>query len=233
LAQEPNSWPTLLLSTGIPGPAFTSLRHYSVAQIMSWAFMRMTSRVEDLAYCLLGLFDVGIPLLYREGERASRKLQEEIMRISDDELIFVWTTDPREEAMAVKKLQENIAIGMNDKSVYAIPNKTTGAGNLFVPRPSCHVHGARMLKEPIFNRQPYSLTNKGLRISAMLLRENKEENGTGIIPLDCTTDGRSYVAMRVAKTFGGKVVRSGCVVMDGEVNVEKTSHSLLQVLCGN
>lgn len=50
--------------TGIPGPAFISLRHYSVAQIISWASMRMTSRVEDLAYCLLGLFDVGIPLLY-------------------------------------------------------------------------------------------------------------------------------------------------------------------------
>jgi hypothetical protein len=35
--------------------------------------------------------------------------------------------------MAVKKLQENIAISMNDESVYAIPNEATGAGNLFNP----------------------------------------------------------------------------------------------------
>jgi hypothetical protein len=140
-------------ATGIPGPAFTSLRHYSIAQIMSWASMRRTSRVEDLAYCL---FDVGIPLLYGEGERAFRRLWEETMRIPDDESIFVWTTNLREEAMAVKKLQENIAISMNDESVYAIPNETIGAGNLFAPRPICFAHGARMLKEPIFYRPPYS-----------------------------------------------------------------------------
>jgi hypothetical protein len=90
-----------------------------------------------------------------------------------------------------------------------------------------------MLRKPIFDRPPYSLTNKGLRISAIPLGENEEENGTAIIPLNCTMDGRSYVAMRVAKTFSGKVVRSGCVVIDDEVNVEETSHSLLQVLHSN
>jgi hypothetical protein len=80
----------------------------------------------------------------------------------------------------IKKLQENIAIGMNDESVYAISNETTGAGNIFTPRPSCFAHGARMLKEPIVDRPPCSLTNKGLRKSAMLLRENEEENGIAI-----------------------------------------------------
>lgn len=64
----------------------------------------------------------------------------------------------------------------------------------------------------------------------MLLAENEEESGTAIIPLNCTMDGRSYVAMRVVKTFGGKVVRSGCIVMDGGVNVEETGHSLSQVI---
>jgi hypothetical protein len=165
----------IIAVTGIPGPAFTSLRYYSVAQIMSWASMRRTSRVEDLAYCLLGLFDVGMPLLYGEGERAFRRLQEEIMRISDDESIFVWTIDPREEAIAVQKLQEDIhiAVGTDRNSIYVVPNETTGAGNLFAPRPSCFAHCARMLKDPIFNRPPYSLTNKGLRISALLVGENE------------------------------------------------------------
>jgi len=217
-------------ATGIPGPAFISLRQYCVAQIMSWASMRRTSRVEDLAYCLLGLFDVGIPLLYGEGERAFRRLQEEIMRNSDDESIFVWTIDPREEVMAVKKLQESIAIGMNNQSLYAVPNEITGAGNLFAPRPSCFAHGASILRDPIFWRPPYSLTNKGLRISAMLLGENAEEESKAMIPLNCTMDGRSPIAMCVARTLGGCIVRSGCVVMGTEVNVKGNDYNLLQAM---
>lgn len=37
---------------------------------MSWAANRSTTRPEDVAYCLLGLFDTTMPLLYDEGERA-------------------------------------------------------------------------------------------------------------------------------------------------------------------
>jgi hypothetical protein len=42
------------------------LRGVSVAQRMSWASKRETTRVEDLAYCLMGLFDVFMPMLYGE-----------------------------------------------------------------------------------------------------------------------------------------------------------------------
>ena len=42
----------------------------SVAMKMSWASKRQTSRTEDAAYCLLGLFDVNMPLLYGEGQKA-------------------------------------------------------------------------------------------------------------------------------------------------------------------
>ena len=47
----------------------------SVAQRMSWASERETSRSEDLAYCLLGLFGVNMPLLYGEGTKAFLRLQ--------------------------------------------------------------------------------------------------------------------------------------------------------------
>ena len=44
---------------------------YSVATRMSWAGQRSTTREEDMAYSLLGIFDVNMPLLYSEGgERA-------------------------------------------------------------------------------------------------------------------------------------------------------------------
>ncbi|KAI0457300.1 HET-domain-containing protein [Xylaria acuta] len=45
----------------------------------------------DIAYCLLGLFNVNMPLLYGEGAMAFVRLQEEIMKVSDDHSIFAWT----------------------------------------------------------------------------------------------------------------------------------------------
>lgn len=62
----------------------------SVAQIMSWAADRQTTRVEDRAYSLLGLFGVSMPMLYGEGEKAFRRLQLEIIRESNDYSIFAW-----------------------------------------------------------------------------------------------------------------------------------------------
>ncbi|RSM17562.1 hypothetical protein CDV31_003639 [Fusarium ambrosium] len=62
----------------------------SAAQRMSWAADRRTTRREDLAYCLMGIFSINMPLLYGEGERAFIRLQEEIMRVSDDHSLFAW-----------------------------------------------------------------------------------------------------------------------------------------------
>lgn len=63
----------------------------SIAKKMSWAARRETTRVEDIAYCLLGLFDVNMPLLYGEGSKAFIRLQEEIIKTSNDHTIFCWS----------------------------------------------------------------------------------------------------------------------------------------------
>lgn len=69
-------------------------REASVATKMSWASKRQTSRVEDTAYCLLGLFSVNMPLLYGEGRKAFIRLQHEIIKQTNDDSIFAWTSDP-------------------------------------------------------------------------------------------------------------------------------------------
>lgn len=54
-----------------------------------------------MAYCMLGIFSINMPLLYGEGSKAFIRLQEEIIRTSNDHTIFCWTwTDlvPREWA---------------------------------------------------------------------------------------------------------------------------------------
>lgn len=62
----------------------------SVAQRMSWAARRETTRVEDQAYCLLGLFGVHMPTIYGEGRNAFVRLQEEIIKTIPDQSIFAW-----------------------------------------------------------------------------------------------------------------------------------------------
>jgi len=71
-------------------PRIAPLNNYSVSQRMSWASRRSTTRVEDMAYCLLGIFEVNMPLLYGEGSRAFFRLQEEIIRKTPDETIYCW-----------------------------------------------------------------------------------------------------------------------------------------------
>ncbi|KAM3419661.1 hypothetical protein BST61_g2994 [Cercospora zeina] len=62
-----------------------------IARRMSWAAHRTTTRDGDLAYCLLGLFEVNMPLLYSEGAvKAFTRLQMKILSTSTDESIFAW-----------------------------------------------------------------------------------------------------------------------------------------------
>jgi hypothetical protein len=97
-----NSWDSigsrehwsLILSklTGIPDIFLKAndLLSASVAQKMSWASHRKTTRKEDMAYCLLGLFDINMPLLYGEGENAFLRLQEAIAVSTTDHSLFAW-----------------------------------------------------------------------------------------------------------------------------------------------
>ena len=63
----------------------------SVAQRMSWAAGRVTTRKEDRAYSLMGIFGVTMPVIYGEGgEQAFFRLQREIINICPDQSIFAW-----------------------------------------------------------------------------------------------------------------------------------------------
>lgn len=84
-------------TTGIPCDLLLGhkgMECFSIAQRMAWASKRQTTRVEDTAYCLLGLCDINMPLLYGEGVKAFRRLQEEIIKQTDDQSLFAWTVEP-------------------------------------------------------------------------------------------------------------------------------------------
>ncbi|PIL36600.1 hypothetical protein GSI_00289 [Ganoderma sinense ZZ0214-1] len=67
-----------------------ALSDESVAERMRWAARRETTRVEDEAYSLLGIFEITMPTLYGEGRHAFRRLQEEILRRIPDQSLFAW-----------------------------------------------------------------------------------------------------------------------------------------------
>jgi hypothetical protein len=84
---------TISRYTGISAPVLlgADFRRERVAERMRWASKRSTTRVEDMAYCLMGLFDVNMPLLYGEGERAFIRLQQEIIKTENDRTLFCWS----------------------------------------------------------------------------------------------------------------------------------------------
>ncbi|KAL4070100.1 hypothetical protein V8B97DRAFT_2047969 [Scleroderma yunnanense] len=82
--EEITQVPSYILTDGL------STYRPCIAQIMSWAADRKTTRVKDRAYSLLGLLDVNMPMLYGEGNRAFQRLQLEIIRVSDDQSISAW-----------------------------------------------------------------------------------------------------------------------------------------------
>jgi hypothetical protein len=129
--------------TGISGLVLVSQQSFldcSVAQRMSWASQRQTTRVEDLAYCLIGLFNTNIPLLYGEGSKAFLRLQQAIIRQTDDETIFAWT-------------------GVGE-----------GGSGLLAPSPANFVDSAIIGQDMRRrDRPPYEETNRGLSIECQLL----------------------------------------------------------------
>jgi hypothetical protein len=73
-------------------------RAASLGQKMSWLAERQTTFIEDLAYCMLGIFGVFLEPRYGQGGREFTRLQMEIVKTWDknrpfDETLFAWSTD--------------------------------------------------------------------------------------------------------------------------------------------
>lgn len=115
----------------------------SVSRRMSWASSRITTRTEDLAYCLLGIFDINMPLLYGEGSKSFIRLQEEIMKVSDDQTLFAWEPARRPYIMA-----------------------SSATYSPFASSPDCFLYSGHYIPDDLaIPQQHYFITNKGLSIT--------------------------------------------------------------------
>ncbi len=142
----------------------------SVAQRMSWAARRATTRTEDLAYSLMGLFGVNMPILYGEGESAFLRLQEEIIKRSDDHSIFAWGALNHSHASHPPDLDD------------FDPEDATGTVGILATSHRDFLGMEHIVASPPTRQQEeasaYTLTNKGLHISLSLTTANPSHGTT-------------------------------------------------------
>ena len=145
--------------TGIPNVGFRTaknMRFVSVGARMCWASRRVCTRAEDIAYSLLGIFNVNMPLLYGEGEyKAFLRLQLEILKDSDDESIFAWYPETSFPSN-LREIRGGLLAGSPSDFACRVLSKVQPLGI-----------ESRALREP------YTMTHKGLAIKTYVHPEEK------------------------------------------------------------
>ncbi|KAL8376059.1 hypothetical protein RB595_007259 [Gaeumannomyces hyphopodioides] len=151
----------------------------AVAERMSWASRRQTTRVEDMAYCLLGIFDIHMPLLYGEGEKAFQRLQEAILKRSNDTSIF---------CISAQHAREFGFYGADGWDVLATSPKAFDGLPDVVP-PSLFVNKR-------WSQTTFSVTNRGLLVQNAYLIPCSGNCAAGsyyVLELNCTQEvGNSW-----------------------------------------
>ncbi|KAG8836279.1 hypothetical protein FRC17_007429 [Serendipita sp. 399] len=137
-ASETFLWATIADVTGIDIEDLLNFKPglYDVGKRMGWASKRVTTRIEDMAYCLIGIFGVNLSIAYGEKERAFYRLQVEILQNSNSKALFDW---------------------QGDASNY---------NSMLAASPACFSKRLNLQANefPTSNRDPTTLTSAGIRI---------------------------------------------------------------------
>ncbi|KUI68076.1 Vegetative incompatibility protein HET-E-1 [Cytospora mali] len=163
-----------------------------VGKRMSWAANRKTTRVEDIAYCLLGIFGVNMPMIYGENKNAFLRLQEEIAKSTNDLTLFAWTSQdgwgvdrrPTHQSQHGKDLRGILAQS---------PAEFVGCGRLKISR------------DRIAPAKDFAMTNNGLRIETVLGSSPDKEY---VFALDCVNENsrrQERLGIYLMKTESGFV----------------------------
>jgi hypothetical protein len=138
---------------------FSSLEDYTIAQRMTWAANRRTTKEEDMAYCLLGIFNITMATIPGEGPRAFERLQLEILRRSTDHSIFAWNW-----RSGFKGTSKNEALLAPHPSYFLTRDPV-------VPLRETRAENAR-------REHPFEMTNRGLQIRLPILTDSTKPSGS-------------------------------------------------------
>ncbi|OHE96939.1 hypothetical protein CORC01_07724 [Colletotrichum orchidophilum] len=149
----------------------TLLDSKPVARRMSWASRRTTTRIEDVAYCLIGIFDVNMPMLYGEGDRAFLRLQEEIIRRSNDISIFCHAPlrpDPTILETGAEDLPRDLADLVFCDMLAKSPEAFSDSNSI------------SRIRGTLLDGREFSMTNRGIRFGRRRFFEVPEINCLGL-----------------------------------------------------
>ena len=170
------------------------VRASSVARIMSWASKRVTTRKEDIAYCLLGLFGIHMPLLYGEGDRSFIRLQEEILKQSSDQSLFAW----------------NPTMEMSSTSSFC---------GILAPSPLCFSKSKDIWVLPEHWNTESTLTNRGVRLRMPFISDHSRGSLLGILCCNSSSHPKAqfiaielYIASHLFEDLGHLVRQSNDVI---------------------
>ena len=184
--------------TGISMQYLLSPEAACVAVKFSWVSHRKTSRTEDMAYCLLGLLDVNLPLLYGEGSKAFLRLQFEIVRNSSDESIFAWSDN-----------------GLDSGSIFArSPKAFAQCGNVVEA------------SFPQHEKDPYNLCNRGLAMQVPHFQHNADYFSSSVlctqtVALQCAYAGaeRDPICITLVRKSKRQWARRGNLCGEGKASL--------------
>lgn len=140
----------------------------------------------------MGIFGINMPVLYGEGEAAFIRLQEEIIRVSDDATIFAWRSSSQSDRLTSGLLARSPEDFL-DSAAY---------------RPYVYRHNL-----------PHNLSSRGLYVQVFLKKDFKD--GEFMAMLNCRlADGRGPLQICLSKT-DHQTTRIKCDQLwlgDGSVN---------------
>jgi hypothetical protein len=118
-----------------PGPG-------NVAEKMGWAARRITSRGEDRAYSLMGLFGVSLSTAYGEGlDQAFSRLIEAIIQVSNNPDVLNWAGEPAATSHPTRMIPSS---------------------------PDCYLNHPKL--STVNSPQSLVLTNRGLQLKLLVVR---------------------------------------------------------------
>ncbi|KAJ4258867.1 hypothetical protein NW762_007954 [Fusarium torreyae] len=174
-------------ATGIQGKYLDGFSYLQpcIAVKLSWMARRFTSKLEDTAYCLLGILNQRMTVNYGEREGAFLRLQEKLVTDTRDESVFAWI-DIREQP---------------DTSLPGV-SRTYG---LLAPWPSFFVHsGSLTIQRPKeYRKRPDYSVGKGGVLFPLPMKYPDDGNGIHLnnrqfrklrnfkLSLNCWVEGKS------------------------------------------
>ncbi|KAI0741557.1 HET-domain-containing protein [Daedaleopsis nitida] len=172
-----------------------SLDSVSVARRMSWASRRQTTREEDRAYSLMGIFGVNMSTIYGEGMNAFIRLQEEILKHVPDQSIFAWGPTLLEDEVLYQNVGPHT---VSDDSRY------WQSRNLFAWSPDAFINsaGVRSITVEAFEKRvgipfvipEYTVTSYGMRSRFPL------------IPIHHGSEKTTFLAVLACEDFAGRLI---------------------------